>query len=274
MFLNTRSAVLQTISFTNFVNYSDNNMLAAGAAFANQKQFWKDFGFIFNSDFLKQRRGGLQTDVNADEIAQAADKSKNKMRAGIAYLLKKGFIPTQYADSFAISFGGATFYRNRIKALMKDGMEQKQAEEQAYLDWKEISEEAQQSSRPDRVSMQQASPLGRIILAFGNTPIQYARIMKKAALDLANGRGDWKTNLSKLIWYGAVQNVIFTALQNALFAIAFSDEDDDPKRAQSERAKYVRSANSIVDTLLRGAGLQGAIVAAGKNIILNAIEQT
>ena len=52
MFLNTRSAVLQTISFTNFVNYSDNNMLAAGAAFGNQKQFWKDFGFIFNSDFF------------------------------------------------------------------------------------------------------------------------------------------------------------------------------------------------------------------------------
>ena len=274
MFFNSRSALLQTISAVNYINFSDNNPLRIAEAFGNQPQFWKDFSFLFNSDFLKQRRGGLQTDVNADEIAQAADKSKNKMRAGIAYLLKKGFIPTQYADSFAISFGGATFYRNRIKSLMKDGMEQKQAEEQAYLDWKEISEEAQQSSRPDRVSMQQASPLGRIILAFGNTPIQYARIMKKAALDLANGRGDWKTNLSKLIWYGAVQNVIFTALQNALFAIAFSDEDDDSKRAQSERAKYVRSANSIVDTLLRGAGLQGAIVAAGKNIILNAIEQT
>ena len=52
-------------------------------------------------------------------------------------------------------------------------MDQKKAEEQAFLDFKEITEESQQSSRPDRVSMQQASPLGRIILAFANKPMQY-----------------------------------------------------------------------------------------------------
>ena len=273
MFFNSRSALLQTISSVNYINWSDNNPLRIAEAFGNQPQFWKDFSFLFNSDFLKQRRGGLQTDVNADEIAKRASQAKNKMKAGIAYLLKKGFIPTQYADSFAISFGGATFYRNRIKSLMKGGMDQKQAEEQAYLDWKEISEEAQQSSRPDRVSMQQASPLGRVILAFGNTPIQYARIIKKASLDLVNGRGDWKTNLSKIMWYGAAQNVIFTALQNALFAILFSDDDDEEQNIK-ERGKYVRSANSIVDTLLRGAGLHGAVVSAGKNIILKLIEET
>ena len=273
MFFNSRSALLQTISSVNYINWSDNNPLRIAEAFGNQPQFWKDFSFLFNSDFLKQRRGGLQTDVNADEIAKRASQAKNKMKAGIAYLLKKGFIPTQYADSFAISFGGATFYRNRIKSLMKDGMEQKQAEEQAYLDWKEISEEAQQSSRPDRVSMQQASPLGRVILAFGNTPIQYARIIKKASSDLVNGRGDWKTNLSKIMWYGAAQNVIFTALQNALFAILFSDDDDEEQNIK-ERGKYVRSANSIVDTLLRGAGLHGAVFSAGKNIILKLIEET
>ena len=275
MFFNSRSALLQTLSAVNYTNFSDNNPLRIAQAFANQPQFWKDFSFLFNSDFLKQRRGGLQTDVNADEIAKAAELSNNKYRAGIAYILKKGFIPTQFADSFAISFGGATFYRNRIRSLMKEGMDQKQAEEQAYLDWKELSEEAQQSSRPDRVSMQQASPLGRVVLAFANTPIQYTRLMKKAILDLKNKRGDWKTNVSKIVWYGAVQNIIFTGLQNALFALMYGDDEEDEKaREMAKKNKYLRSANSIFDTLLRGMGLGGAVAVTAKNVIQDIILQT
>jgi hypothetical protein len=269
MFFNTRSALLQTISAINYLNFTDNNPLRVAQAFANQPQFWKDFSTIFNSNFLKSRRSGLKTDVNADEIARTAATAENKFRAGLSYLLKKGFIPTQYADSFAISFGGATFYRNRIKSLIKSGMDQKQAEEQAFLDLKEITEESQQSSRPDRVSMQQASPLGRIILAFANTPMQYTRLTKKAALDLINGRGDWKTNVSKLVYYGAVQNIIFTALQNAMFAMLFSDEEE-----KDTKKRYTRMANNGFDTLLRGSGVHGAAVAMAKNIVLEAIRQS
>ena len=40
MFLNARSAVLQTISAANFINFGDNNVFAAGKAFANKKQYW------------------------------------------------------------------------------------------------------------------------------------------------------------------------------------------------------------------------------------------
>ena len=65
MFFNMRSAILQTISTVNFINYGDNNPLAVAKTFANQPQFWKDFSFIFNSDMLKQRRAGLQIDVSA-----------------------------------------------------------------------------------------------------------------------------------------------------------------------------------------------------------------
>ena len=268
MFFNTRSALLQTISAVNYLNFTDNNPLRVAAAFANQKQYWSDFSEIFNSDFLKQRRGGLKTDVNADEIARAAATSENKVRAALSAVLKKGFLPTQLADSFAISLGGAAFYRNRINSLMKDGLTKEQAKEQAFLDFKETTEESQQSSRPDRVSMQQASPLGRVVLAFANTPMQYTRLTKKAALDLVNGRGDWKTNLSKLAYYGAVQNIIFTALQSAMFAMLFSDEEDD-----KEKEKIGRIGNGIADTLLRGSGVYGAGVAMIKNIVMEAINQ-
>ena len=146
---------------------------------------------------------GLKTDVNQAEIANAVAGSKNKVKAAFAYLLKIGFLPTQIADSFAIASGGATFYRNRIKTYLKDGLSQAEAEQRAFLDFQQIAEETQQSSRPDLISQQQASPLGRLVLAFQNTPMQYARLTKKAVLDLIKGRGDAKTNISKILYYGA-----------------------------------------------------------------------
>ena len=268
MFFNSRSALLQQLSMVNFINFSDNNPLSAGAAFANQPQFWKDYTFLFNSDFLKQRRSGLKTDVNADEIAKAAESGTNPVRSVIASILKKGFLPTQLADSHAIALGGASFYRNRLKRYMKEGITQKEAADKAFLDFQEIAEETQQSSRPDRISMQQASGIGRVILAFANTPMQYARLTKKAALDLVNRRGDWKTNLSKLMYYSAIQNIIFSSLQSAMFALMFTDEEDE-----ETKKRYYRIANSTADSLLRGLGFGGAAVATGKNMVLETIRQ-
>jgi hypothetical protein len=263
MFFNTRSAVLQTISSINFINFTDNNILAAGKAFANQKQYWSDFMKLINSDFLKERRGGLRINVNEADIADMA--KKGGVKGAISKLLELGFAPTQIADSFAIASGGATFYRNRIKTYKKQGLSDKQAEKKAFEDFRETAEESQQSSRADRISMQQAGPLGRVILAFANTPAQYARIIKKAASDLKNGRGDAKTNISKIIYYGAVQNLIFNALQQALFAIGFGDEE--PKDEEKQK-KYINIANGMLDSLLRGAGIGGAIVSVGKNAII------
>ena len=122
MFFNTRSAVLQTISAVNFLNWSDNNPLMAAKAFANQPQFWSDFAMIFNSDKLKQRRKGLKIDVNQAELANSVADSKNKAKAALRYLLKIGFAPTQIADSFAIAVGGASMYRNRVNTKLKEGL--------------------------------------------------------------------------------------------------------------------------------------------------------
>ena len=268
MFFNTRSAVLQTISAINYTNWTDNNPLKQAQAWSNQKQFWNDFTFLFNSDYLKQRRRGLRTDINADEIADAAEGSTNKIRSVLSAILKKGFLPTQYADSFAISIGGASFYRNRINSYKSQGLTQQESESKAFKDWRELSEEAQQSSRPDKISMEQASFLGRVILAFQNTPMQYNRLMKKAILDLSNGRGDWKTNLSKIIYYGAVQNMIFYAMQQGLFALLFDEEEEE-----KEKERYANVVNGMADSILRGSGIFGAIVSTSKNSIFKLIDE-
>ena len=272
MFFNMRSALLQTISSINFINWSDNNILKAGLAFANQPQYWSDFAMIFNSPTLRQRRKGLQKDVNEAELANTAANSKNKAQAALAYLLKIGFTPTQLADSFAIASGGATFYRNRLNTYIKQGLSQKDAETRAFDDFLEASEKAQQSSRPDLISPIQAGPLGRLIFAFQNTPMQYTRIIKKAMRDIGNNRGDFKTNLSKILYYGAMQNILFTGLQNAMFGQLFED-DEDEEVEEKYRNKKRRMLNNMVDTFLRGSGLTGAIVSTAKNTIMKFFEQ-
>ena len=276
MFFNRRSAVLQLLSTANFINWSDNNPIKAAAAFANQKQFWADFAMIFNSAKLKQRRSGLKNDVNTAELANAVEGSKNKAASALNYLLTIGFIPTQIADSFAIASGGASFYRNRVNTYLKQGKSQKEAEELAFEEFSSTADEAQQSSDPMLVSEQQRSPLGRLVLAFQNTPMQYTRLMKKAGQDLINGRGDTKTNISKIIYYGAVQNLIFSTLQSALFAFipGFGDDDEDPEKRQSRLdSKETRVINSMIDSLLKGSGLTGAVIATVKNTIMEYIKQ-
>ena len=123
MFFNMRSALLQTISAINFIDFGSNNVFRAAKAFANQPQYWKDFMELMNSEFLVERRNGLKLNVSESEIADAAATSKNKAKAAVAYILQKGYLPTQFADSFAIASGGATFYRNRIISFNKEGMD-------------------------------------------------------------------------------------------------------------------------------------------------------
>ena len=96
MFFNTRSAVLQTISSINFLNWNFNNPLKAGQALANQPQYWKDFMTLMNSDFLRDRRNGLRININESEIADAAKTSKNKAKAAMAYILEKGYLAVSY----------------------------------------------------------------------------------------------------------------------------------------------------------------------------------
>jgi len=269
MFLNMRSAALQGLSMVNFLNFEDNNIFAAAKAFANQKQFWSDFIYLINSDMLKQRRAGLKIDVSASELTDAFKQGQNKTEAVIKYLLEKGFTPTKMMDSFAIAIGGSTFYRNKINKYLKQGMSQSEAESQAFLDFQEIAEETQQSSRPDLISMQQASSLGRLILAWANTPMQYTRLTKKALSDIVNGRGDLKANISKILYYGAIQNIIFGSLQTGLAFLMFGDDEDDKDRDKKE----TRVLNGMLDTLLRGTGVYGALVSAVKNTLITAHEE-
>ena len=278
MFFNVRSAVLQQMSMVNFINFADNNIFTAAKAFANQKQYWTDWAYIFNSDFMKQRRGGIKTDVNGAELAATVKDAKNPIQAAIKKLLELGFLPTQIGDNIAIATGGSTFYRNRVNTYLKQGMTQKEAESKAWIDFQILAEATQQSARPDMVSQQQASPLGKVILAFQNVTSQFNRIGKKAFLDIKNRRitpGNTTqfqsdvSNASRIGYYFAIQNLIFYSLQSALFTMMFDDDEDDERWLK----KKERVVNGSIDSVLRGSGVWGAVIATLKNMAIKWHEQ-
>ena len=259
------------------MNFADNNIFKAAARFADQPQFWSDWAMIFNSNYLKQRRSGAAFDVNANEIAREVSGAKHPARVVIRRLLDIGFTPTQIGDSFAIAVGGAGFYRNRVNTYLKQGLSQKEAESKAFVDFQEIAEETQQSARPDMISQQQASPLGRFILAFQNVTSQYARLVKKSLLDLVKRRiskgyttqsQSDMANISRIIYYGAAQSMVFYALQTALFAVMFGDDEEDEKLL----TKKERVINGTIDSLLRGTGVYGAIASTLKNYVIKLVE--
>ena len=227
---------------------------------------------------MKQRRGGIMTDVNGAELAASVRNAKNPAQAVIKKLLQIGFLPTQIGDNIAIATGGASFFRNRVNTYLKQGLSQKQAEERAWTDFVILAESTQQSARPDMVSQQQASPLGKVILAFQNVTSQFNRLGKKAFLDIKNRRitpGNTTqlqsdlSNLSRIAYYFVIQNLVFYALQSALFAVMFDDDEDDEQFLK----KKERMISGSIDSVLRGAGVWGAAVATLKNMAIKWHEQ-
>jgi|TARA_R110000824_G_scaffold196341_4_gene379543 hypothetical protein len=280
MFLNMRSAALQTISAANYVNWTDNNPVAIGKVIAeNPKLFIKNAIKIWNSDALKDRRTGLRINVEEAEMAKAINAGGRTNLQGLwDTMVKVGFKPTQMADSFAIVTGGTPFYMNRVKTYEKE-MSKSKAEARAWEDFLDVTQESQQSSQMDRVSNIQTGLMGRLIFSFNNTPFQMSRLQKKAALDLVNNRGDMKTNASKLGYYAFVQSTLFYGLQQGFYSSFMSDEDDNLSEKEKE-AKYKdfekrldRIGTSTFQGILTGSGLPGKIAVTAYNTVRQGIKQ-
>lgn len=274
MFWNIRSAALQVLGAINYVNTSDNNILEIGKTLLNPKQWVRDFFTVWNSDYSRDRRSGLMNDIAEAELAQLMNDSRNtsvldKVTAFKYWLLKNGFGATRVMDSFAIALGGSSFYRNRLNTYLKQGYSEEDAKKATWRDFYNVSEQSQQSADVSKISMNQASTKGRLLLTFMNTPFQYSRLIKRSLIDLVKGRGSVPNNIAKIVYYSTLQNAMFNFLQNALFAKIFGDDDDEEKITQGE----MRMWNGMLDTLIRGTGLGGVVLSAVKNTILKWYEK-
>ena len=100
--------------------------------------------------------------------------------------------------------------------------------------------------------------------------MQYVRIQARAVQDLVNGRGDAKEHISKIAYYGIVQNMLFNAAQQALFALGFEMMKID----EEEKQKIIDMANGMADASLRGIGIAGQLVSVRKNLALDLYERS
>jgi len=276
MFLNTRSAILQQVSIPNYINVTDNNIFKASRAFSNIKQFSKDYIELMNDQWSLNRRDGLRYNIQESEIAEALSRSTNKPMAIINWALKKGFVMTKYADSHATAFGGASFYRNRINTYKKQGFSEAEAKEKAREDWREMSDGTQQTSRMDRVSAEQKSVAGRLILPFTSVQLAYGRrYIDDPARDLMNGRYEGLVKgensalkkIGQMIYGSAIQGVVFHALQQGVFKILFEDGD-------TLDGEELEVANATLDGILVGSGILGKTVATFKNWLIKVAKES
>ena len=84
---------------------------------------------------------------------------------------------------------------------------------------------------------------------------------------IINGRGDAKTNVSKILYYGVIQNALFAGLQTALFAAIASDDEEDFTN------RFGRVTDSMLDSFLYGWGMSGTALATGLDVIQEFLKQ-
>ena len=69
----------------------------------------------------------------------------------------------------------------------------------------------------------------------------------------------------------AVQNLIFNSLQSGLFALGFGDDGEDDEKKEK---MYLRTANDMADSILRGLGIGGQAVSVAKNFLMDLYERS
>jgi len=129
---------------------------------------------------------------------------------------------------------------------------------------------SQQSSDPSKISSQQSSDIGRVVLQYVNTPMQYARVQKRDIQDMAKGRRiagktlaqSNRTRVARIAYYGFLQNLMFNALQQGVFALGFGDDKID----EQEEKTLFKTVNGMLDSSLRGLGFAGVTVQVLKNL--------
>ncbi len=201
---------------------------------------------------------------------------ENNMGKFSQRLKQIGFTPSSYADSFSANMALVPMWMNRTKTytnktnpLTGEKYTYKEAKSRALQDSMFRIEKTQQSSNPFRTSTQGRNTLNRAIMSFTTTQRAYLQKQIQAGKDIINGRGSVMGNLGTIIYYGGINNFMFSAFQNVLIANMFDDQND-----YTEGKRIDNTINSMSDGILRGFGWQGATISTLKNIGLELYDRS
>ena len=259
MFFNVRSALLQHLSYFNFYAEDFNAMREGGSPTQQEKLLVAEAMRPYLGD-----RGKGRTDVVLEQLFG------RDSRNWFDVMIEKGYDLTKWGDKNAIAWGGSKYMVGKMRQYKKEGLTDAEAVAEAYKDFIRVTEATQQSTLPERLGREQTTKMGRYLLAFANTPQQYNRKISRAIQDLKGLKGvnteeaaaRKKKAIGEIVWYLGAQNAIFTSLQSLSFAALGLDAGDD------DEVRATNWVNSMVNTILRGAGAYGAITAAAKDAII------
>ncbi|MDA7992268.1 MAG: hypothetical protein MPJ25_04430, partial [Pirellulales bacterium] len=224
MFVNPRSAMLQMVSVTNFA-LDDPFGYVKYSTYANEN--YQSLKEIWASPFSKQRGTG-KTDV----VSQVLFEQKGDTNIGnfIDEVGRRGYFLTRGADRLAIALGGAPYLTMQKNKLAKANptWSKEKVNAEAMKKFVEKADEAQQSTRADRLGHFQTTGLGRYLLQFTNALQQFNRIVSRSLRDIQAGE-NVSNNLYKVSSILGIQIAGFAYLQQAM-ANAYDDDEEDEKK--------------------------------------------
>lgn len=175
--------------------------------------------------------------------------------------------PVSYGDIGAIVIGGAAYIINYQKHYMEtEGLSEEAAFDKAFEKMQDNAETTQQSRLATKISAEQRSLTGKLLLPFKTFQQQAVRKARAEYRHLKRlGEEatfeDKKKALANIIYYRAISPAIFSLLTQAVFA-GISDDDDENKKKWAEE-----TLKSMIEFNLVGYGIQGAIAAIGLKVL-------
>ena len=191
-------------------------------ALANPKE---TIDYMMKIPYIKARyEGNFSNEFLKQTIENSAFAMSKKLKDACTLFIKIG-------DIGAIMFGGKPY----IEYLMKEkGMSEEQAIKQFVLS----TNRSQQSSAVSSLSNFQVNmtrnPLGKLFIAFKNSPQQYIRMCGDAVVSVANGDMSKKQCAKVLFQYAYLQPFFYAvATSGSLLKFLLTGDDDDLKKDAS-----------------------------------------
>lgn len=185
-------------------------------ALANPKE---TIDYMMNIPYIKARfQGNFSNEFLKQTIENSAFAMSKKLKDACTLFIKIG-------DIGAIMFGGKPYIEYLIK---EKGMSEEQAIKQFILSTNRSQQSSAVSSLSNfQVNMTQ-NPMGKLFIAFKNSPQQYIRMCGDAIVSVANGDMSKKQCAKMLFQYGYLQPFFYAvATSGSLLRFLFTGDDDD-----------------------------------------------
>lgn len=175
--------------------------------------------YMMNIPYIKARySGNMSNEFLKQTIENSAFAVSKKFKDSMSLFIKMG-------DIGAIIFGGKPYIDYLIK---EKGMSSEQAIKQFILS----TNRSQQSSAVSSLSNFQVAmtrnPMGKLFIAFKNSPQQYVRMCGDAIVSVANGDMSTQECAKMIFQYAYLQPFLYAAATSgSLFRFLFTRDDDD-----------------------------------------------